>query len=98
MDAMSAILIGGPSKMLIEKLERPPHGFLGCLFVVATAHVAIESVPGVIPIDLDLRMGRLHLADIGRRDVSVLFPEMKHDRNARIFFSKVRDVATVVAH
>ena len=89
--------MSGLSKMLLEKGQRSHHGFLGCDFVVAGAHIAIESVAGVIPIDLDLRMGRLHLGDLGRGNMIVFFAEMKHDRNARIFLSEVPDVATVVA-
>ena len=57
--------------MLIEKVQRPRHSFLRCFFVVAAAHIAIESMPGVIPIDLDLRMGRLHLGDLGRGNMIV---------------------------
>src|ERR1700733_14140972 len=96
MDAISAR--EGASEMLIEKFQRPRHGFLRCLFVVAGAHIAIESMPCVIPIDLDFRMGLMHLGDLGRRNMIVLFPEMKHDWNARIFLSEVSNVATVIAH
>src|ERR1700760_4169716 len=89
--------ISGGSKMAIEKRERPGHGFLCCLCVVAGASVVIECMTRVIPTDLHLRMGSLHLLDISLRDMAVLPPEVKQNRRARALLCKPGDVATVVA-
>jgi hypothetical protein len=83
--------------MAIEKRERSGHGFVGCFCVVAGARVVIESMAGVIPTDLHLRMGRVHLLDVSLGNMTILLPEVKQDWRAWAFQGKPADLATVVS-
>jgi hypothetical protein len=83
--------------MAIEKRERSGHGFLCCFWVVAGARVVIESMARVIPTDLHLGMGCVHLLDVSLGNMTVVLAEVKQDRHAGGFQGKPADLAAVVA-
>ncbi len=66
--------------------------------IVAAAHVAVEAVSSVIPVDWNVRMGGAYLVDLFLRDVRVLLAEVQDDGRIWFFFRELANTTGIITN